>query len=292
MTKLPYLLLISASVMFYACEEIIEIDLEEGLTRLVVEGKIERNPEDSSGYQRISLSTTDDYFANGMPPRALGAEVTVSDDLDNVYSFTESLAEPGIYETDSLLAELDRTYTLTIMWDGDTYLAEETLLSVAAIDSIYQEFEEDAHPFGKGSNDREEGYTVKIDFRDPAGVENFYMWELYVDGELEIEAEPSNLSLKVQSDELYDGQEVIGHQPGKQIFEPRQTILIRQIALSPLAYDYYYLLFEKSSERGMFDTPPATVRGNVRNLDDPDLYPLGFFGASEVAEAEIVISEE
>ena len=279
--------------MFVSCEEIIDIDLDEGVTRLVVEGRVEKIQGRLSGSQVIKLSTTDDYFSQAHTPEVQGAVVVVSDDLNNTFQFMESATEPGSYTTDSLFAETDRTYTLTIEYDGDTYTAQETLLSVAAIDSIYQVYQEDYRPSVHGGNDLDEGYVPTIDYSDPAGIENYYQWEIYVDGEYRIEADPGNLFRLIQNDELYDGQQVIGHTPDGHLFlEPGQVVMIRQMSLSRVGYDFLSLFFSQSAERGMFDTPPATIRGNVINVTDSGHYPLGIFGASEVAEAEIVIQDE
>ncbi|MCB9500820.1 MAG: DUF4249 domain-containing protein [Deferribacteres bacterium] len=290
MIKFPYVLLIIFILMFSACEEIIQIELDDGVTRLVVEGRIEKLKGSRNGYQRIILSTTDNYFSQVSPPSVNDAKVIVYDDFGNSYPFTESATQPGVYETDSLFAEVFRTYTLIIDYDGETYSGEVRMLSVPPIDSIYQEFQEDTRSFGNRGDDSPEGYIAMVDFTDPAGAQNYYQWEILLDGEFQIEADPANLFLRLQNDEFFDGQKVIGHQPDNTLFlDPGQAVVIRQIALSQLAYDYYSLLFSQSAERGVFDTPPATVRGNVQNITDPGHYPLGYFSAAEVAEAYLII---
>ncbi len=46
-----------------------------------------------------------------------------------------------------------------------------------------------------------------------------------------------------------------------------------------------------SGGRGLFDTPPEPIRGNIENVTDPEHYALGYFGASEISEARLVIKE-
>ena len=278
--------------LFLGCEEVIELELADGETRLVVEGRIEKPQGTAVSQQEIRLTLTDDYFSQEHTPPATGAEVVVYDDTGNSFQFQEVVAEPGLYSCEALLAETGRTYTLTIEYAGETYSAEETLLPVAPIDSLYQVYQEDSRPFGNAGSGAG-GWVPMIDYSDPAGVENFYQWEVYVNGVYVIEADPGNLFRLIQSDELYDGQQVEGHTPDGNLFlDPGQVVLIRQLSLSNIGFDYLSLFFSQSAERGLFDTPPATIRGNVANDTDPDHYPLGYFGAAEVAEAEMIIQAE
>ncbi|UCE17487.1 MAG: DUF4249 family protein [Gemmatimonadota bacterium] len=83
-----------------SCTDVIEINLDEGTVRLVVEGRIELIKESPSGYQRIRLTTTAPYFSNEPAPVAAGARVIVTVSGRN-YPFTESHTVPGLYETGS-----------------------------------------------------------------------------------------------------------------------------------------------------------------------------------------------
>lgn len=275
---------------FGGCEEVITIDLEEGPERLVIEGRIEKIKEKQSSYQEIFLSTTDAFFSDSSTPKVSGALVTVSDDLGNTTTFAESEANPGLYVTDELQAVIGRTYTLTIQFAGDTYEAHATLLAVAAIDSIYQRFVEDPRP----GNEGEDGLRVFIDYTDISGVENFYLWEQFADGVSQMDdAGDDNQRHLISKDQFYDGQKIVARNPYEHVaVEPGQDVLLRQISLSAFAYDYYFLLFEQISGRAIFDTPPAAIKGNIENVMDPERYPLGYFGASEVSQAEILIEEE
>ncbi len=276
---------------FAGCEEVITIDLEEGPERLVVEGRIERIKEKQSSYQEILLSMTDAFFSDSSTPKVSGALVTVSDELGNTTTFAESEAEPGRYVTNELQAEIGRTYTLTIQFAGDTYEARATLLAVAAIDSIYQRFVENHRPGDEG----EDGLRVFIDYTDIAGVENYYLWEQFVDGvsQMEATADDNQFHL-ISKDQFYDGQKIVAGNPyERSVVEPGQEVLLRQISLSAFAYDYYFLLFDQAGGgRVIFDTPSAPIKGNIENVTDPERYPLGYFGASEVSQAEILIQEE
>ncbi|MDX1390208.1 MAG: DUF4249 domain-containing protein, partial [Acidobacteriota bacterium] len=227
--------LLTAAPLLAACERVVDVDLEPGPTRLVVEGRIELVKEAPSGFQRIRLSTTDDFFSNAPSPPATGAAVTVRDDAGGVFPFVES--SPGTYTTDALAASIGTTYTIEIVWEGDTYTASATAHAVPPIERLYLVFEEERLLIV------EAGYRATIDYTDPAGVENYYLWEQVVDGQIALLPDPGNAFNLISEDRFYDGQAVRAYQPNDEIaLQPGQTVEIRQIALARDTYDYYVAL--------------------------------------------------
>jgi hypothetical protein len=262
---------------------VIQIDLEEGQKRLVIEGRIEKIKEKNIGYQSITLSTTSNYFSNSQTPRVSGAAVSVTDDSGNIYPFQESSSTAGLYETNSLFAEIGSTYTLLITYNGEQYRGSSTILPVAPIDSIYQEFKPE-------TLFDEEGIRIKIDFSDPAVSGNYYKWQQFQDGVSLIDLNPGTKWTLISPDEFFNGLQVIGKEPNDEmIYETGQKALVRQLSISKSEYDYMFLLYDQATGGGPFDAPPATIRGNMENITNPENYPLGYFGASEVAEAELLI---
>lgn len=268
------------------CERVVNIDVEEGPERLVVEGRIERHQDDREVAQSIRLSTTAPYFSNESTPVVSGAEVIVHDDEGTTYLFAESSRQAGMYENRDMRPEVGRTYTLEIDLNGESYRAVETLLPVAPIDSIYQQFEK-ANSFEDG------GIRVKIDYQDVPGREDYYLWEQFADGVLQAEPDPGNSLNFVGSDEFFDGENVIGFEPNQEAtVKSDQLVLVRQLSLSKEAFEYYFLLFEQTGQDPLFPTPAALIRGNIENLTNPQRYALGYFGASEVDTAELQIVED
>lgn len=276
-------LLFTVLLFTWGCQEVIQIDLEEGKKRLVIEGRIEKIEDNTSGYQSISLSSTSDYFSNSQTPRVTGATVSVSDDSGNIYLFQESSSIAGLYETYNLNAQIGSTYTLFIEYDGEVYSGKEKLYEVTSIDSIYQEFKPD-NLFD------EEGIRIKIDFTDPPMKDNFYLWQQFQDGKSYIDVNGGTKWTIISPVEFFNGLKIIGKEPNDEmIFTLGQTALVRQLSISKNEYDYMFLLYDQATGGGPFDAPPATIRGNIENITNPDNYPLGYFGASEVSEAELII---
>ena len=107
--KLIYVLTALMVFLNISCTDVIDIDLEEGPVRLVVEGGVELIKEAPSGHQSIRLTTTAPYFSNQAAPAVKGAVVKVRDETGRIYDFKESTTTEGLYETDSLHAQLNRT---------------------------------------------------------------------------------------------------------------------------------------------------------------------------------------
>jgi hypothetical protein len=277
----PFALLVLATA---GCERVVDVDLAEGPKRLVVEARLERVQGGAGGAQRIRLTTTDAYFSNTDPPPARGAIVRVTDEMSRVTLFAESASEPGVYETNDLPPEVGVRYTLAIDWEGDRYEASDRLLAVAPIDSIY--FLE-----RRGFLGPIEGLRATIDFRDPPGTANYYLWDQLVDGVRLIVPDSMVRFRVVASDELVDGAQLTAFQPyGGIAVLPGQQVVVRQVALSEASYRYYYALSDQTSNGGSpFGVAPAGVRGNVANLTRPSRYPLGYFIAAEVSEARAIV---
>jgi hypothetical protein len=268
------------------CERVVDLDLEPGPRRLVIEARVEAVRGAPSGRQTVRLTTTDAFAAAGPLPAARGARVEVADDQGGNTVFTESATQPGVYRTEALVAVAGRRYTLRIDFEGDRYEATEVLTPVPPIDSLYFRYEEANIAVG------ESGFRAAIDYRDPPGRRNFYLWEQLVDGRPQIVPDPGNRFRVISSDDFYDGARITGYQPyDESVIAPGQEVVVRQLGLSEAAYRFYFALFEQAtgSQGSPFAVPPASARGNVANRTAPARHPLGYFLAAEVAEARATL---
>ena len=118
----PFFALASLLILLSSCQEVIELDLNEGeAQRLVVNGWMTDQP----GRQEVQLSLTTSYFFNEEPPTVSDAIVTVSDGTDT-WTFAEEA--PGTYRPSTdVVGEAGKTYTLNIDYDGETYQASAKL---------------------------------------------------------------------------------------------------------------------------------------------------------------------
>ena len=275
-----------AAILAFGCEEEISLDLPQPPKRLVVEGRVTQLLGQQDQTQHITLSTISDFFDQSQTPRVTDAEVSVRDGEGVSHPYTHDPSTPGRYANTTLVPKVGSEYTLTITWQGETYEATETMIAVPPIISAYQKFEEE-NQFEDG------GLKIAIDFADPSGQTNYYYWELFADGKSLLKADPGNSGNVIAQDRFWDGQTITGYLPNEELtFEPGDEVMVRQVGISKNTYDYLFLLFEQTGQTGqLIDVPPALIRGNIRNLTNPENLAMGYFGASQVAEARVAITE-
>ena len=272
------------AALLCACERVVSVDVAEGPPRLVVQARLERVLDAESGVQQIVLTTTSNYFSATVAPPARGATVRVTDDAGRVAMFTEQGA-PGVYRTTQLVIHAGQRYTLGIDFEGDRYEATETAMPVAPIDSIYF-----ALPL-PGSGGPKTGLRATIDLRDPRNVRNYYLWDQFVDGVRVVAPDTAFRNRATANDDGLDGRPVIGFQPyDGVVIKPGSHVLMRQVGLSEAGYRYYFALSDQlTSDGSPFAVPAASVRGNITNRTHPARFPLGYFLAASVAEAQATL---
>ena len=286
MKKIAISTIFVLSIGVMSCDEEVDLTLPAAPERLIVEGRVEKIIGETDYQQQVTLSTLNDFFDQSQTPRVTDAQVSVRDSEGNIFNYSPDPAVPGRYFNDELRGETGETYTLTIQWRDETYEATETLRAVPALDSVYQKFEEE-NTFEDG------GIKLAVDFVDPAGQENYYFWELYSDGQNQILADPGNSGNVIAKDEFWDGQRIEGYFPNEErVFTAGDEVIVRHIGISKQTYDYLFLLFEQTGQTGqLIDVPPALIKGNIRNLTNQENIAMGYFGASEVDEAFLLITE-
>ena len=277
-------LVIATLLLAMGCERVVDITVPEMTPRLVVNGRIERVRGAPSGRQVITLSTTTPYFVAAGPSPARGADVYVADSRGIITVFREQSDAPGVYATDSLVAALHERDTLHIRWNDAMYEASDSLLPVAPIDSLY--FRERTGLFAPPDVIREAGPRATLDFRDPPGEENYYVWDQFVDGTRLVVADTAFRFRPMERDAFFNGARVRGYQPySNMILRSGQTVRLRQMSLSAQGYRYYLTLNnELLSDGTPFSLPPASLRGNVANRTRPSEPALGYFLTAEVEE--------
>lgn len=269
----------------------IPVTLPTSPTRLVVEGRLERIRGAVSGKQEIHLTKSDGYFTRGAPSPALGANVRVTDSAGRMFPFVASGTRPGYYETSTLEIQIGASYTLRIGLNGEEFTATERVEPGVPIDSLYASPADGQASAGVGPPATGGGLRTSLNFVDPKGQKNFYLWDHFINGTRNVVTDTTAFGFyrAVASDELFDGISVTRFQPygGIPVF-PGQHIMIRQIAISAQAYRFYNSLSIQAVNDGSpFSVQPTSVRGNVSNVTNPGQPALGYFIAGEVVEARL-----
>ena len=231
MKKLIYILMFG--LVFTSCEEVIELDVPEGPTKLVVDALL--NNIDS--VQTITLSTTAPYFENSQTPRVSGAVVYVTTSKGDSIEFTEGSTK-GNYEALYTITDSTVTYTLNVVTpDGEEYRSfGESLNRVPPID-LFEQSEERESPPG-GPSEGEIGYLGLLSTKEPAGPGDYYRWITFVNGEQRRDP----FDLIINDDRLVDGNEIREWDIVYDLF-PGDTCEIWQMSISQRAFSYWSLIY-------------------------------------------------
>lgn len=306
-----------------ACIDPYEVIVPEGPQLLTIDGMVTTGP----GPHLIKLTRGDTYGSvfQGLIRPVRGATVIVRDDQGRIVFLSEDPDEPGNYFTPaSFSASVGRSYTLQIqLTDGKVYTSlPERVESVPEIQSL--DFEVVRIPVEGEINDRS-GVQLVVNVVDPADQNNFYFWrtqestfilktrpDFYTipPSETNPDREPdpkdccdtcfqteaaNNQGVFIATDDSFNG--LSTKLPAGFIeddglrFNVTYRASMSQISISQEAYRFLRLVKQQAEISGsVFDPPPASIRGNMISLDDPEEVVLGYFIAGAEARSEVYIN--
>lgn len=266
--KIITLLLVALSSLFISCEDVVSVDTGTMAPKLVVDASINWIKGTEGNYQVISLSTTKDYY-DLSSYEVVGADVQISNSSGNIFIFREDKSIPGAYFCDDFEPQINEAYTLTIVYNNETFTAEETLF--AAPDLLYTT-QEEGGLFGNGQ-------IVKAFFVDPPNEENYYMHLFSRTGKLP--------QVAVFDDSYVDGNETFTVRLFDEL-PKNDVVYIDLMGISKRYYNYMGKILTTVSDvnAGPFEVAPAQLRGNVINRTNQNNYAFGYFRLSEVSQIQ------
>lgn len=272
MKNIIYIFALSLSLLLIGCEEVVDVDLNTAPPRLVIDAAIDWEQGTSGSLQTIKLSKTAGFYDTTVP-KVTGATVFVTNSSNTVFNFTENDV-PGDYVCTDFVPQIDETYTLTVIVEGQTYTATETLKSVASITEIQQ--------------DNQGGFTgdlidIKALFDDPGNQENYYLFKYKYSNQV-------TLDYQVTDDRFFQGNTIFSLSNNEDL-EAGDQVEITHFGISRTYYNYMNVLISiaGNTNGAPFQSPPATVRGNIINTSNFDNYALGYFRASETDSATYTV---
>lgn len=269
MKKTLYLII---TILLFNCEDVIELDLPTANPKLVIEASLNWFEGTDGSQQQIKLSLSAPFFDSQVPP-ANNAIINVEDSNGNLFNFTE-INNTGIYQTNNFIPEINQEYNLTIIYNNQTYVGTETLITTTAVDYVEQNDE------GGFSG---EDIELKAYYTDPANINNYYFYQF----ETNIAQIPN---LEVYDDQFTDGNQIFAFYTEEDL-QSGDEVTITNYGISQQFYQFMDLLLQQSSSDsgGPFETQPATVRGNCVNITNPENYPLGYFRVSQAYQFTYIV---
>ncbi|MCX2682049.1 DUF4249 domain-containing protein [Galbibacter sp. EGI 63066] len=256
-----------AFLMLTSCEDSIDLDLDTTKPRLVIDAGIAWEKGTDGAQQTIKISTTTDYYATEIPPVS-NATVSVTNSEGIEFQFVESQGT-GEYVCTDFIPEINETYELMVLVDGQTYTASEQLVATPEITHIVQN--DEGGFFG-------ENIEIKFYYQDNGEEDNFYLSEFNADFLSFPEHNATNDDL-TQGNEMFES--FIDEDDD---LETGDEIYVSLRGMSEQFYNYMTILLENSGGNP-FNTPSANVRGNIINQTDEGNYALGYFRLSEMDSA-------
>lgn len=258
------------SFFLHSCTEKIDINLEEGYDRLVVEGEVTNEAKTHT----VRLSKSTDFFNPESADVISDAIVILSDGIRKD-TLSERANDAGIYETpEDYIGIPGRVYTLDIqlaepLAGEDTFSASCPMPPLRTLDSIRVVYKS-----------RWDSWQVHAYAQEPP-TEDFYRFDLYKNGELVTDTIDESF---VTGDDFFNGQYTNGISIGYfQIENPQEVVHLGdtiKARISSITEEHYTYLVDVIDESGfnnpLFEGPPSNIRGNISNGG------IGFFAATAV----------
>jgi hypothetical protein len=274
-------------LLFSACVDEAQLELEDKAPRLVVNGLITNigGAEKMAGnYIQLSWSipanqynAQSSYTSTDIPD----AVVIIKDDeghQETLIPWHRLSSSPyiiqGRYYINTIAGKPGHSYELSITLNGKTYTASAYMPPVPEIDTVTYEFT-------KGMEGKFDFYVPRISFTDPAGVKNYYLYTFgYNDRAWGISLlDDRFLNGYVKSLDVFQGQSNewwITSYP-----HPGMPYRIEMHSLTAEAYQYYSASINVfKNDGGTYRPAPATPVSNISNG------ALGYFRASAVSAVE------
>ncbi len=271
---------------------------------LVIEGQINTGHDSTI----ITLSRTVQLSAKSTVNPEAGATVTVEDDQNNSYSLTEQ--GNGLYASADLdIAAGAKQCRLRVKTNrGQTYLSDLVEIKVSpAIDTV-------------GFTVQTNGVQIYLSTHDVTNKSRYYRWDYrstwifhsyyesyykLVNGFPEYRfanedvyycwgADTSstmilNSSAKLAQDVI--NQTNLAFLPStSEKLEDRYSILVKQYAITPEAFDYFQILKKNTEQLGsVFDAQPSQLTSNIKCISTPTEPVIGYITAGTVTQKRIYI---
>lgn len=242
-----------------SCEEKVDIPLKEGPEELVVEATAIQFEEAEIAQLNVSLTKTSGFYQESNPP-VTEAQISLKIGEETV-AITPDDSIAGLY-SGIIPVQNNTVYHLSIDQDGQIFKAETELAQSAAIDTLIQNNNGGFDPDKTG---------VDVVFTDPPAEGNCYLFDY--DSRIE-------RSLSSICDDQFNGNQFSSFYAEE--FKSGDSLEVRLQGIDERFQNYFSLISSQSSDGGNpFATAPATARGNIVNVTNPDDKPLGYFRISQ-----------
>ncbi len=262
MSRVSFLFIILfTAFLFRACTEDINLKLDEIPPQLVIEGWITK--EDTTP-KWVKLHYTKPYLEPNEFTGLDNALVIVKDNIDQTDTFSWN-PDKQRYEANTLKGIPQRTYYLTVHYQGVTYTSRAYLPQSRPIDTLVFVY------------DDKEGIVVKAAYRpvliakEPDTLGNYYRIRTWRNDTLQTKPRKQLIT-----DDLYFNGNLL-FLPLPYQFEKGDTCKIQLDFITKETYDFINSIAWQQYSDGVFSPPPDNVLSNIKSSDGSQVF--GWFGA-------------
>ncbi len=283
-----------------SCEDVIDVDLPELETRLVVDGLLRVDKSEEYVGVRITMRETSAFFDENQPTQVENAVINYGVLNDNglfdSLSFSHLVEEEpgtGVYVPDpnfssdqripTSAAEPGVVFILQVTHNGKRYFAQTEYVPTVPIDNLEQ---------GDNTFIDEDETEVIVTFTDHGEKDDFYVFDFM------------NSEFLTVEDTFFQGQQFSFSYFYDNELAAGEDITVRILGANEDFYNYMNLVLQQTQNNGgVFQTPVATVRGNVfdvtgldnitvlDNVESPNDYALGYFAVVQEFSRTLTITD-
>ncbi len=247
-----------------ACKKVISLDLRNAPAQIVIEGEI----TNAATLPRVRISRSVNFSASNSYPPVSGATVRLTDSTNGLSALMQETS-PGLYTTRVFNGVARHTYHLDVTVDGESYSASSTMPVSVPLDSVTFASNTD---FSNTQN-----INAVVDFRDPAGLGNYYQFTESVGGRV-------IPNIFVFEDRLSDGRYI--EQPlfnDSAYLQKGDTLLLTMNCVDKNTYEYFLTLAGVTGNNNFQTVTPANPNTNISNG------ALGYFSAHTTTRVKIEV---
>jgi hypothetical protein len=257
LSKSSYILLYSI-LLFSACEEKVDLNLNADSGRVVIDAQL----SDASNIQRIRVSQSVAIEAEMGSTAVKNATVTVKDNLNQNYLFQHE--KDGYYINRNFKPAVGRTYTLRVGVNKQQFESSSTMPAYINIETTHIIEKEIA---GKTY------FFIALSFKDPAKIANYYMYTLSINGK-------EFRFASTESDQFNDGLQVTHYISDlERSLSHGDKLTVRRYCVDVGTFHYW----NGYQSTNLSTAAPGNPKSNISNN------ALGYFSVAPVKEYQLLI---
>ncbi|TAI49835.1 DUF4249 family protein [Flagellimonas allohymeniacidonis] len=282
------LTLIAICLLSFSCEDVVQIDVPSEDPRLIVNAVLRVDESEEFVPVEVSVTETSAFFGETPVTNVESAVIFYGVPLEDQPDLFESIFVSNLTEVDPGSGILvpdpnfsgdqrirtqnvtpNTDFILLITFQDREYAARTTYQQAVPFDDVRQ---------GDEILFDEDDIEIEITITDTPDVRNFYILDFDFGEFLALD------------DEFFDGQQFQFSYFYEQDLQPGSEVEISILGADQDFFNYVDLIVEQTQDDGgVFETPAATVRGNIfdvtdldnifvfDNVQQPEVFPLGYF---------------